>query len=99
MGAQPPQKPIVYKIEVTPQFDRDFKRLDRSVAGRIMKKIDRLAAHPEIGTQAIQNPPRDLEGIHKFRVGDYRVLLWIDHPNKLLTLHAVAHRSEIYRQL
>lgn len=99
MGTRQPQIPRVYRIELTPRFERDFNKLDRSLASRIMKKIDRLATHPELATQAIQNPPPDLQGIHKFRVGDYRILLWVDHPNQLLTLYAVAHRREIYRSL
>jgi mRNA interferase RelE/StbE len=91
--------PNLYKVETTPRFERDFNKLDRLVAERIRKKIDHLAAHPELVTQPLRNPPPDLVGIHKYRVGDYRILLWIDHPAHLLTLYAVAHRREIYRGL
>ena len=98
MGNPPPEE-TSYRVELTPHFEQGFKKLDRSVASRIMKKIDRLATHPELGTEAIQNPPPDLQGVHKLRVGDYRILLWLDHQNHLLTLYAVAHRREIYRNL
>jgi len=91
--------PSLYKIETTPRFECDFLKLDRPVAARDLKKIDLLATHPELVTQAIQNPPPDLEGIHKYRVGDYRILLWVDHPARVLTLYAVAHRREVYRGL
>ena len=91
--------PSPYKVETTPRFERDFNKLDRLVAARIMKKIDHLAAHPELVTQPLRNLPPDLAGIHKCRVGDYRILLWIDHPAHVLTLFAVAHRREIYRGL
>jgi len=88
-----------YTIVTTRRFQRDFNELDLSVARRIMKKIDHLAAHPELVSQPLRNPPPGLEGVHKYRVGDYRILLWADHHSQVLTLHAVAHRSEIYRNL
>jgi mRNA interferase RelE/StbE len=89
----------VYRIQTTPRFESDFNKLDPSVGRRVMKKIELLAAHPEVVTQTLRDPPPDLAGIHKYRVGDYRILLWVDHQAQVLTLHAVAHRSEIYRGL
>jgi len=89
----------VYRIETTPRFERDFYKLDPAVARRVRKKIDYLAAHAELVSQPLRNPPADLAGLHKYRVGDYRILLWADHRAQLITLHAVAHRREIYRNL
>ncbi|HZP01300.1 MAG TPA: type II toxin-antitoxin system RelE/ParE family toxin [Terriglobia bacterium] len=89
----------VYRIETTPRFEADFLKLDAAVARRIAKKIDYLATHPEVIAQPLRNPPADLAGIHKYRVGDYRILLWVDHETRLITLQAVAHRKEIYRGL
>jgi mRNA interferase RelE/StbE len=88
-----------YRLETTANFEREFHRLDRTVARRVMRTIDQIAAHPELMTQPLRNPPRDLEGIHKYRVGDYRVLLWVDRKNHVITLHTVGHRSEVYRNL
>jgi mRNA interferase RelE/StbE len=90
---------IVYRIETTPCFERDFNKLDAAVARRIAKKIDYLAAHPELVAQSLRNPPPDLAGVHKYRVGDYRILLWVNYQTQVITLHAVAHRREIYRGL
>jgi mRNA interferase RelE/StbE len=87
----------VYRLETTLRFERDFHKLDASIRPRVIKKIDQLAAHPELIAQPLRNPPPDLAGLHKYRVGDYRILLWVDHQTQVLTLHAVAHRREIYR--
>jgi mRNA interferase RelE/StbE len=89
----------VYRIQTTPRFESDFNKLDPSIGRRVMKKIDQLAAHRELVTQPLRNPPPDFAGIRKYRVGDYRILLWVDHGAQVLTLHAVAHRGEIYRGL
>jgi len=88
-----------YRVETTFGFEREFKNLDPAIARRIRKKIDHLAAHPELISQPLRNPPPDLAGIHKYRIGDYRVLLWVDHNSRVMTFHAVGHRSEIYRNL
>ena len=89
----------VYRVETTYSFEQEFKKLDAAIARRVVRKLDHLAAHPELIAQPLRNPPRDLAGIHKYRVGDYRVLLWVDHKNRVITLHTVGHRSEVYRNL
>ena len=38
----------MYRIETTPDFDKDFKSLDREVALRILEKLDWLSQHPEV---------------------------------------------------
>jgi mRNA interferase RelE/StbE len=88
-----------YRIETTPTFERDFKRLDAAMARRVSKKIVHLAAHPELLGQPLRNMPRDLAGLHKYRVGDFRVLYWVYHSERLLRLYAVQHRSTVYRDL
>ena len=88
-----------YRVETTPNFEREFKDLDPVAARRVRRKIDYLAANPELISQPLRNPPSDLIGIHKYRIGDFRLLLWVDHRNRVITLHAVGHRSEVYRKL
>jgi mRNA interferase RelE/StbE len=89
----------VYRVETTPQFDDDLRRLDRSTAARIIERIEWLARHPESLRFPLRHVPSDLKGLHKYRVGDYRVLLWVDRNREVLTLYGVAHRSSIYRDL
>jgi mRNA interferase RelE/StbE len=89
----------VYRIETTAHFDSDLRRLDRSIAARIIETIEWLAEHPQALRFPLRHVPRDLRGLHKYRVGDYRVLLWVDHEESLLTLYGVAHRRSIYREL
>ncbi len=58
-----------------------------------------LSENAEMLRTPLRNLPKDLKGLYKFRIGDYRVLLWVDHREQLLTLYGVAHRREIYRRL
>jgi mRNA-degrading endonuclease RelE of RelBE toxin-antitoxin system len=73
----------VYRIETTPEFDQDLSDLDLAIVQRVTRKVEWLAEHPE----AFRFP---------LRLGDYRVLLWVDREGKVLTLYGVRHRREIY---
>lgn len=89
----------MYKIETTPDFDKDFRNLDSEISLRILKKIEWLSQHPEVIKSPLKNPPKDLKELHKYRIGDYRVLLWIDHNKQLITLYGVEHRRSVYDKL
>lgn len=88
-----------YRLTTTPTFERAFKNLDVSVCKRVAKKLKRLAAHPDLLCERLRNPPPALEGLFKYRVGDYRVLFWVDHAQRLITLYTVKHRSVVYKDL
>jgi mRNA-degrading endonuclease RelE of RelBE toxin-antitoxin system len=86
----------VYRIETTPEFDEDVANLERQTAERVIRKVEWLAQHPEALQFPLRYLPEELKGLHKYRVGDYRVLLWVDHDAEVLTLYGVRHRSEVY---
>ncbi len=89
----------MYRIETTPHFDDDLRRLDRTTAAYLIEKVEWLALHPKALRFPLKHLPKDLKGLHKYRVGDYRILLWVDHQAEVLTLYGVAHRRSIYREL
>lgn len=89
----------MYQIETTPTFDKDIKKLNRQIAKRIIEKVEWLAKHPELLRSPMQHTPKDLEGLQKYRVGDWRVLFWVDHQKKEITLYGVDHRGTIYKKL
>jgi mRNA interferase RelE/StbE len=88
-----------YEILFTPGFEKDFRHLANPVRERIRKKILHLSKHPELIRYPLQNLPVELAGLHKYRIGDYRVLFRPDHNKRKIMLYAVAHRREIYRRL
>jgi mRNA-degrading endonuclease RelE of RelBE toxin-antitoxin system len=47
----------------------------------------------------MKHAPRELQGLSKIRVGEWRVLLWLDEKSKTITLYRVGHRKEIYQNL
>ena len=90
---------MAYRVETTPTFDRAFKRLDSPTARQVTSKLKWLSVHPEILHQPMRYLPADLQGLQKYRIGDWRVLFWVEHTKELITLYTVEHRSQVYKRL
>lgn len=88
----------MYRIATTHTFEKDIKKLNHQVAKQIIEKIEYLAQHPELLRFRVKYLPKDLDGLHKYRVGDWRVLFWVDHQKKEITLYGVDHRGTIYKR-
>jgi len=67
-------------------------RLDRTVAKRIVKKLDAIVRDP-VGSF---RPLVDADE-YKLRVGDYRVLALLSHETTTIIIERVDHRSRVYR--
>ncbi len=39
----------------------------------------------------------NLSGLNKLKVGDYRALYEINHNKKVITVHKIGHRWDIYK--
>lgn len=89
----------MYRVEYTPGFEKDICRLDRSEALRIIEKIEWLAANPGAVRFPLKHMPEDLKNLHKYRIGAWRVFLWIDHEKRVITLYGVKHRRDAYRRI
>lgn len=88
----------MYSIKTTPAFDRDIKRLNKQVVKRIIAKIEFLAKNPKLMRYSLKYLPKDLEGLQKYRIGNHRVLFWVDDVKKEMVLYGVEHRREIYKR-
>ena len=89
---------MAYRLQSTPTFDRAFKRLDPPMARHVTEKLEWLSAHPELLHQPMKYLPGDLQGLQKYRIGDWRVLFWVEPTAQTITLYTVEHRSRIYKQ-
>lgn len=86
----------MYRLRILQTATRELERLDKPVARRVAERINWLAANlDDIRPEPYKG---DLAGLYKFRVGDYRVIYQILHDEKVIVIHQVGHRSEIYRK-
>ncbi len=85
-----------YRVEFRPEAADDLDSLDPDVCRRILARLRWLAHHfEEIIPESLSG--RQFRGLLKLRVGDYRVLYTADREDRLLTIHLVGHRRDIYR--
>jgi len=85
----------VYEPAFHPDVAKDLQGLDKNVRLRILDKIRWLLEHVE--ELHHKSLTAQWEGMHRLRVGDYRVVYGIDRNNKRIVIYAVGHRRDIYK--
>lgn len=90
---------MAYKIRPLRTFDQSLEKLDKSIAVRVMRKIETLADEPQRIGGPMGNLPEDLKGLHKVRIGDWRVFFWVDHMKQEIVPYLVDNRDYIYKML
>jgi mRNA interferase RelE/StbE len=85
----------MYRITVKPSAKRELKKLPVYIATSIVRKIDGLAAEPR--PEGCKKLVNNKEELWRVRVGDYRILYTIDDSIRIVDIHHVGNRREIYR--
>lgn len=87
---------MVWKIELSARARKALKKLDRKPARDIVRALEEIAKlqDPRSRGKALTG---NLQGLWRYRVGDYRVIC--DIRNQQLTIYAIdlGHRRNIYR--
>ena len=82
-----------YVIYLKRSAEKELDRLPTNVHNRIVKRLITLRDDPRPpGTRELQSR----EG-YRIRVGDYRILYWINEKEKKVEITSIAHRKEVYR--
>ncbi len=85
-----------YRVEFRPEADGDLSGLSPDARERVLERIRWLAGNfEEIKPETLKGT--QWRGVLKLRVGDYRVLYTANRRQRLVTIHIVGHRREIYR--
>jgi mRNA interferase RelE/StbE len=84
----------VYHILLERSAERDLKRLASDVHSRVIEAIQSLAIDPRpTGCRKLAGTKYDW----RIRVGDYRVVYEIADAVRIVRVHRVRHRREVYR--
>jgi len=70
-----------------------LKKLDRSAAIQIVKKLRQAAGSPERFFERLSGSEK-----YKLRAGDYRAIAKIYFSEKLVFVEAIDHRSRVYQK-
>lgn len=85
----------MYQIIVLPKAFEDLSKIDKTVATRIADKLTWLSEN--INSVTPLSLKGDFSGLYKLKVGDWRIIYDVDHQKKVITVHKIGHRREIYR--
>ena len=89
---------MAWKISLTPDAQKDLKKLDRQTAQRILKflfgRVAELDDPRRIG-EALKGSK--LGDFWRYRVGDYRLLCRLEDAVFLVNVVEIGHRREVYR--
>lgn len=86
----------MYRIRMLDAASCGLARLDKAVARRIVERIDWLAENLDrIRPEPLSG---DFADLFKLRVGDYRIGYEVIHGERLIVVHVIGHRREVYRK-
>lgn len=87
----------MYTVRVLKAASKELARLDKKIAKRLIERIRWLAENLD------QAKPVALKGelaeLFKLREGDYRIIYEIIRKERVIVIHALGHRREIYQRL
>lgn len=86
-----------YSIEITPRFEKEFKKLDRYTQRMIKAWIDKNLVDCEDPKAHGMALTANLKGMWRYRIGDYRMICLIEDNKLVITALNIGHRIEIYR--
>jgi mRNA interferase RelE/StbE len=85
-----------YQVILEENATRDLEKLDETTMHRIIFRLNWLAHNYEKTKPLSLTGP--LKGYFKFRIGHYRALYTVNHPQKTIFIEHIGHRRDIYKK-
>ncbi len=87
---------MAYQLEVKRSAAKEMRGLPKYILHRAIAAIDNLAEDP-LPHGCTKLLGHDL--LYRIRVGDWRIVYEVDEEEEIVTVLAVKHRREVYRDL
>jgi len=83
---------MVYALEFTDTFRKQFSKLEKSIQQRIITALERIRIRPDYFIKRLVGSP-----YYRLRVGDYRIILDIKQDKLIIIVMELGHRKNIYK--
>lgn len=83
-----------YEVKYDPKAEEQLDKLPRDISKRIVKKMKWVGETGQ-GIESI----KDKKYGNKVRIGDYRVLIDLEHNPNIIFVRVVGHRKNIYKNI
>ena len=84
-----------YSVVVLPKAIHGLSGIDKHVAKGITDKLTWLSEN--VGSINTLPLTGELSGLFKLKIGDYRAIYELNHKKKIITVHKIGHRRDIYK--
>ena len=88
---------MVYKLEFSKRFDRQFSKLDKSTQRYIFNWLIKHLDNVENPRYSGKSLTGNKQGLWRYRIGNYRVIVDISDTNCVIIAVEVGHRTFIYK--
>jgi mRNA-degrading endonuclease RelE of RelBE toxin-antitoxin system len=86
---------LAYDLIWHERVKQDLASLRKQDAARIIAGIKERLVHDPLG---LSKPLKDIfKGLHRYRIGDTRIVFAIDHEKRRLIILHIKHRKNAYR--
>lgn len=89
---------MMYSIETTERFDREFKKLDKYTQRMLKSWINKNLVGCENPRQHGKGLTANRNGQWRYRIGDYRIICQIYDYKLVILALSVGHRRAIYQK-
>ena len=84
------------RVETTPRFDKEFKKLDRYTMKMLKAWIEKNLVNCENPRIHRKGLTANRSGQWRYRIGDYRLICQINDNKLVILALTVGHRREVY---
>jgi len=85
----------LYSISFLKPAIKDLSKIDKLIAQRLVEHLQWLSSNLE--TTKIFPLKGELSGLFKLRDGSYRIIYEINRKEKIIIVHFIGHRKDIYK--
>lgn len=85
-----------YEVELSERFQKEFRKLDKYTQKMIRSWINKNLVDCENPRQHGKGLTANRSGQWRYRIGDYRVIAYIDDNKLIILALSVGHRREVY---
>lgn len=83
----------MYKIVLKRSVQKDLDKINNVVCSKIISEIEKLKQNPRnVNVKKLVNRNNE----YRLRVGNYRILFYIEETEKLIGISRVLHRRDAY---
>jgi mRNA interferase RelE/StbE len=88
---------LIWRVEFTQDATKDLRRLDHPVQRQITRYLKERIATDESPLRFGKILKGDKQGLWRYRVGDYRIICFLEEDESVVLVLRIAHRSRVYK--